>query len=373
MQSIVHDNADGLFRDSQIGIAMTVVVVLVALLAIGLIVYSRWWPRGRYLLVLGSLVVLAFLDATYLAGPFHFGRHGGAAAYWAAMVAISLLLVALFVALGKWLGHEVDALMVALGSVVVLHLADLVTGAHLEWNTVFGYSPTIGIRFVGEGNLTFAQLVTAAVLFSGLAAWRIRAPHGLRVALAVLAVTAVVMVAPFWGNDFGAALSAVPAFALMAWLLVGRRITVRSVLGIGGVAVGAVIAIGLLDLARPADERTHVGKFFSQLFHDSGAATLVIRRKAAENLSVLGHSVLLFAVLFVIALVAYLWYVPPRRIREFPARIPTTQATVVGFASVAVLGFLLNDSGITIPGIMAAVFEAALVFLYTTVLSERRS
>jgi len=35
--------------------------------------------------------------------------------------------------------------------VVVLHLVDLVTGAHLEWNTVFGYSATIGIRSSARG------------------------------------------------------------------------------------------------------------------------------------------------------------------------------------------------------------------------------
>ena len=34
MQSIVDDNTDGLFRDSQVGVAMTVVVILVALLAL---------------------------------------------------------------------------------------------------------------------------------------------------------------------------------------------------------------------------------------------------------------------------------------------------------------------------------------------------
>ena len=48
--------------------------------------------------------------------------------------------------------------LAGLGTVVALHLVDLVTGAHLEWNTAFGYSPTIGIRFVGQGNMTFAQL-----------------------------------------------------------------------------------------------------------------------------------------------------------------------------------------------------------------------
>jgi hypothetical protein len=368
MQSIVDANDDGLFRDSQVGIAMTVVVVLVALLALVTVVSTRWWARGGVLLIPGALSLLAFLDATYLVGPLHFGRAGGAAAYWPAVVGVTLVLTGAFLLLGRWLGHEVDALLVALGSIVALHLADLVTGAHLEWNTVFGYSPTIGIRFVGQGNLTFAQLVSAAVLFSGLAAWRIPRPVGLRVALSVLGVTAVVMVAPFWGNDFGAALSAVPAFALMAWLLLGRRLTVRAAVGAVVAGMGAVLAVGLLDLVRAPSERTHVGKFLAQFFDDASAATLVIRRKAAENLSVLGHSVLLLTIVVVGALVAYLWFVSPRRLRDLPAHIPTTKATVVGFLMVTTLGFVLNDSGITIPGIMFAVLEATLVFVMATVL-----
>ncbi|MET0920282.1 MAG: hypothetical protein ABWY77_03665 [Acidimicrobiia bacterium] len=373
MQSLVDDNANGLLRDRQVGAAMSVVVILMVLLALAAVGCSRWWPKLRSLLVFGSLLLLAFLDATYLAGPFHFGEHGGAAAYWPTVAVISLVLVTIFAIAGKWLGHPVDALLVALGSVVVLHLGDLLTGAHLEWNTVFGYSPTIGIRFVGEGNLTFAQLVSAAVLFAGLAAWRIRAPYGLRVAIGVLVVTVVVMIAPFWGNDFGAALSAVPAFALMIWLLLGRRITVRSLVGIAAIGVGAVLAIGLLDLLRPAEQRTHVGKFFSQLFRDPTDATLVIRRKAAENLSVLGHSVLIFGIVIVAALIAYFWFVAPRRLRALPSLIPTTAATTVGFVAVAVLGFVLNDSGVTIPGIMASVLEATIVVLYARVLAESRT
>ena len=46
---------------------------------------------------------------------------------------------------------------------------DLVAGAHLELNTVFGYSATIGIRVSGQGNLTFAQLTAAVILLAGLA------------------------------------------------------------------------------------------------------------------------------------------------------------------------------------------------------------
>ena len=38
----------------------------------------------------------------------------------------------------------------------------------------------------------------------------------------------------------------------------------------------------------------------------------------------------------------------------------------------AVLGFALNDSGITIPGMMSAVFEAAVVFLLARVVFAGR-
>ena len=45
-----------------------------------------------------------------------------------------------------------DPVLIALGIVVVLHVGDLVTGAHLQLNTVFGYTPTVGIRLAGIGN-----------------------------------------------------------------------------------------------------------------------------------------------------------------------------------------------------------------------------
>ena len=169
--------------------------------------------------------------------------------------------------LGDAAGDRSHAVLAGLGTVVVLHLVDLVTGAHLEWNTVFGYSPTIGIRFVGQGNMTFSQLTAAAVLFAGLLVWQVPTRRGVRVAVALLAVTVVVMGVPFWGNDFGGAVSAAPGFALLGWLLLGH--------GCAGARCGCssvcssppAVVVGLLDLLRPPDQRTHVGKFFEKAGH----------------------------------------------------------------------------------------------------------
>jgi hypothetical protein len=365
VQFLVNANRDGLFRDRQVGTSMAVVVGFGAALLVLTVAFVDRWPRSQPLLRFGALWFIGFLLATYFAGPLHFARHGGAGPYWVFVVGGGVLLGCLFFALGS-IGSQrraVDPLLVALGATAAVHLVDLVTGAHLELDTVFGYTPTVGIRFVGEGNLTFAVLSASVVLFAGLFAWRVPGRRGKQVAIGLLAVTVVVMGVPFWGNDFGGVMAAAPAFALMAWMLLGHRVRWRTVLALVGVLVVAGFVVGLLDLLRPAAQRTHVGRFFHQLVNDPHGALLVVRRKASENLSTLGHSVLLGMVFVVVLLLLYLWFVPPRSLRIVVAEIPTARATMIAFAVVAVLGFALNDSGITIPGMMAAVLEGTVVFL----------
>jgi hypothetical protein len=320
---------------------------------------SLGWLRGVTAYV--AVWELAFLDAVYLAGPFRFARHGGAAGHWAFVLLAATALAALFLLVAR--RRAVDALLVALGSVALLHLVDLVTGAHLEWLTVFGYSPTIGVRFVGEGNMTFALLGASVALFAGLLPWRFPGPTGRRVAIGLLVVTVVVIAAPIWGNDFGGAVSAAPGFALLGWLLLGHRLRWRTVGGLAGVLVGAAIVVGLVDLLRPPASRTHVGKFFEKVGTDIDAATLVVRRKLHGNLAVLTHSLLAVCLGVAAALLLYLWFVRPHSLRALAARVDTARATAYAFGVLALLGFALNDSGIAIPGMMAAVFVAALAFV----------
>ena len=320
---LVNVNEDGLFRDGLIGSSMGVIVGVACALAVAAAVVDRW-RRGAGLLVFGALWLLGYLVATYLAGPLHFGRNGGAAAYWAFVIGVGAVIAAVCMLATR--RRPVDAALAGLGTVVAVHLVDLVTGAHLEWNTVFGYSPTIGIRFVGQGNMTFSQLTAAAVLFAGVLAWRVPTARGIRVAIGLLAVTVVVMGVPFWGNDFGGAISAAPGFALLAWLLLGKELRWRTVWMLLGVLVASGVVVGLVDLLRPSDQRTHVGKFFEKAGTDFGSATLVLRRKASENLSVLTHSLLLGCIIAAALLLVYLWLVPPRSLTPLLERVTTARA-----------------------------------------------
>ncbi len=256
------------------------------------------------------------------------------------------------------------AILAGLGTVVALHLVDLVTGAHLEWNTVFGYSPTIGIRFVGQGNMTFSQLTAAAVLFAGLLAWQVPTRRGVSVAVALLAVTVIVMGAPFWGNDFGGAVSAAPGFALLAWLLLGHELRWRTVWMLVGVLVAAGLVVGVVDVLRPADQRTHVGKFFEKAGTDFGARDA---RAPAQGVGEPLDARALAPALLPASRWSCWWSTSGgcgrvRCARWSPAcrrRVPPRSRSRL----VAVLGFALNDSGITIPSMMAAVTEATVVVL----------
>jgi hypothetical protein len=210
------------------------------------------------------------------------------------------------------------------------------------------------------------------VLFAGLLAWQVPSRRGVQIAVALLAVTVVVMGAPFWGNDFGGAVSAAPGFALLAWLLLGHELRWRTVWVLVGVLVAAGLVVGVVDFLRPSDQRTHVGKFFEKAGTDLGSATLVLRRKASENLSVLGHSLLLGCVIALAVLVVYLWWARPHSLRTLLARVSTARITAISLGVVAVLGFALNDSGITIPGMMAAIAEAALVIVLARVVFTER-
>jgi hypothetical protein len=362
IDALIQTSRDSVFRDNNQGAAALALVVLCALLAFAAALALSRVRRALVVVEWGALGVIGFLLATYLAGPFHFVDAGGKGSYWLFLLGGAAVFAAVCTLLGR--RSFCDALLVALGLTVAVHTVDLVTGATLELNTVFGYSATIGIRVAGEGNLTFSILSAATLLFTGLLAWRVRGPVGRAVALSVLLVVLLVMMAPMFGQDFGAS-AAAPGFVLLAWLLLGRKIRWSTVAALAGVLVVSGLAIGFLDLLRPADERTHIGRFFEQVGRDGlGGLFLVVRRKAGENLASFGHTIFVWMIPVAVGFaVIYLLVAKPGTVAGLVRRVKTFKATMLALCVTAVLGYLLNDSGVAIPAMMAVVVECAVVFL----------
>lgn len=352
--------ADARFRDRMIPIVSLTFTAVLALLALGAALRSRLGPRLASALRPVALAVPGAVAGTYLAGwP---GRViGTSVAYAAFVIATGAVVSAVAVAAGRRLPDA--APIVSIGSVVAVITVDVATGAHLQLNTVFGYSVAVGGRFAGLGNLAFA-LLSSATLLLAILVWR-TGGRGVVAAPLILGAVVVLDGLPMLGADVGGVLSMVPAFGLAYLLLRGRRVGLRQMIAAGGVAVGSVLVFAFVDLARPAGSRTHLARIAEHVvgLRWNPIADSVTRRWQAS----LGSAELAgWALLAFVALTAggYLAVIGLRRrhaIRTPLVNPGAPRAAAVGLPVLAGLGLLANDSSFAVPGTMLIIVVPTLL------------
>lgn len=306
-------------------------------------VLARW----AQLAVLG---VVAFPVVTYLAGAIDQHEVGSPLVY-ALLLAMDLVVIVPVYFLVR---DEVDRLLVVCAFTMAVLCADLVVGGPLQLNTVFGYSPIVAGRFAGLGNIAFAVLGVAALLTGVLLAHRdANRKRALTVAALVFATAVVFDGAPALGSDVGGVLALVPSFAVTLLLLAGRRIGWK-VVALG--ALGAIVAVAgflALDLARPAEQRTHLARLYEDV-RERGTDIFVetVERKASANVRLFKSSLWTYFVPPALVAIALLMRRPRGRWLRLSQRFPAVRAGLLGGFVLAALGFLLNDSGIVIPAVI---------------------
>ncbi|HEX2418929.1 MAG TPA: hypothetical protein VHJ83_12545, partial [Micromonosporaceae bacterium] len=316
----VRANQLSVFRDRVTGPVTVVFIVLLALafllaaltLALPGRLGSRWRRTARGLL----LLVLAVPPATFLSGLIPYDRLGPVG-YVAA-----LLLGAAGLAIGAaWLGQPMRArlsgtagvlppLLIVTLTWLVMIVDVLFYGGRLQLDTVFGYSPIVAGRFAGYGNFAFSLVAICAVIMV-TGAWAIATPagqkdpgqkdpeaqqagrswwraYGLAAIAAILAFTVVVDGYPAYGSDVGGVLAAVPSFTVVLLVLAGVQITWRRLLLVGLLTVATLAAFALVDVSRPPEARTHMGRLVTS---DSTGLSMMIQRKLFANLNILTSSV----------------------------------------------------------------------------------
>jgi len=320
------------------------VVVGGFLLAAVLLLTRRHLPS--WLRVAGIAVGAAPLG-TFLANLVPWWRADPSWLAYVAATALATGLVTAAACLGAWRRLRFGA-PVAVAVVTVTTLAlDVLTGSNLQLGSALGYNPIVAGRFTGFGNMPFAVYAVAGmIVLATLAAGRDRR---FVVATGVVGGLTLVVVngAPGVGADFGGVVALVPAIVLLTAVAAGYRLTVLGVVAAlvaGGVAVSVV---AVLDHLRPEEAQTHLGRFVGQVL--DGTAWQVIDRKLDANLHLLTHSPV--AVLVPVLLVISWWML---RTATAPGRVlmtehaPTTGAAYAGVATVALVGTVINDSGIAV-------------------------
>jgi hypothetical protein len=330
--------------------------------------------------MLTTLQVLAVIFACVPAATFV----ANLAPWWRADspgAAVSLLVLGIAVAfaavalLGPWRRRLLGP-MGAVGAITALVLAaDVLTGSHLMLSSLMGVQPVVGGRFYGFSNPGFALFATGALLAAVAVADRLVArgqPRHAAAAVAVIGLVALVVDgAPPLGADFGGPPAIIPAFAVLAMLVSGTRVTWRRAVLIAAIAVVVVLGIAVLDWLRPLEDQTHLGRFVQTVL--DGGLWSVIGRKLAQNAQILLRPVtalLPFAVGFVVLVLArpVRWGVRP--LQEAYDRAPVLRSGLIAFGVLVGIGFLMNDSGTVIPGVAATVALPLLIAVGATALQR---
>jgi hypothetical protein len=353
--------------------SLTIAGLILAVGVFAVVVYRRWAhrnsvsvQRSRPLRGLGAWIAGAMSSipaSTFLVGlvPWWDAPHPGLA-LTAGVLAIAVTISAIGY-FGPWRRWRPGPMCVILGITALTVALDVVHGSRLQFTSMLGLQPVYGGRFYGVGNVGFAMMATAALVFAAILAGHARvaghasgAGHRWLAALTVLIVGVPVIIVdgyPEWGADGGGPAALLPAFAYLAMNAGGLKVTWQRVAVIGSSTAGIVALVAFADYLRPPSYRTHLGEFVAGLLEDGrwgGVGQIV---EGNWKLLTSAWYVPLSPLLLVLA-IALLVAPPLRWLRPVQRLWESVPFLGHGLAAATIcwtLGFFANDSGAGIPPI----------------------
>lgn len=259
---------------------------------------------------------------------------------------------------GPWRREIMTPGTIVAGITALVAGVDLLSGSPLQLNSLMGYSPLVGGRYYGLGNIAFATFATGVLFFAaGIAHLLLRHDRRGWAVATVIALGAgadVLSGSPGLGAKFGGTIALVPGTAVTALIVARKRVTPLRVLAFAGLGVATVATICYLDYLRPAGQRTHLGRFAEQVL--AGDAVPVVTRKLHAMLHTVGNVPLTLltagGLLFLfVALLRTRGSGGDGPLRLAYEQAPALRAGVTGTLVTSMSGFAIEDSGIAVPAI----------------------
>lgn len=316
-------------------------------------------PRVLRVVRLTALACAAVPVSTYLVNLVPWWELGSPkAALLGGIAAFDALIVTLALA-GPWRRSLLGPGTVVAAATALTVGLDLLTGTELQQYSLMGYSPLVGGRYYGLGNIAFSVFATSILLTgAGLAQWLVNhgaergAHQARRRAVAVVVLLGTLAMAldglPMWGADFGGVIAIVPGLAVAALMVAEKRISFVR-LGVFCAAGGAlVLLIAFLD--HLGGSTTHLGRFFGELLH--GEAGPTVERKFGAMLKTMRNPTLTPIAAAALVLLFLMLRRPGRlgagALERAFTEAPLLRAGLTGALATAVVGTLVNDSGMAV-------------------------
>jgi hypothetical protein len=153
---------------------------------------------------------------------------------------------------------------------------DVLTGSRLQLNGVAGYSAAMGGRYAGVGVIGLGLLVAGALLGGAALAQRFERRWRPFVMAVIGAIGMVVIGSPYLGADASGAVALTAGVCLAAAMAVGGWLTITRLLWAAGAALFVTAGFAVLDLFRPVEQRSSVGRLLVRT--QDGTAGFIARR-----------------------------------------------------------------------------------------------
>lgn len=366
------DMADAI-ADSQVAAVALLVVVLVAAFACSVVMLS---PKIKLPMRLADIMIIvtrllwlgaaAAPVATYLMiGVMPHDPTTVQAVLICAAITIALTLLAIVI--GKLSGRWLYSLIFLMLLTVVVIAVDQLTGAQLARVGYLTYIPEKLGRFSGIGNEGACVLFAAWMMSSGLILNRFpnsrRSQIFAKVLFPVLsALLLAIIIAPWWGANFGAMVWGVVGVFAAWWMFTGHRLSWKVILL---TMIGCVGLVILLILADSAGGQSHLGLTGAKLMSDGIAyLPVIVRNMLRLSLATLYASPLLsVALAFIWLYLAWMRIEKPGPYETFWSRNQYFKSTFTACMVVAVVMLLVEDSGILLPALTLLYCTAGLTWL----------
>jgi hypothetical protein len=332
---------------------------VVAVLMVGLLALA-WFLRKNHRELIHSgayrlgIVFAAMPVSTYLVNTVPWERATnpdiamlGALGGWSLLLGVLALL-------GPWRKHKFGPVLFVSVITVGVLAYDVMTGSQLQMSTLLGEPLLIASRFYGIGNSALALYCCALLLaVAGFASLVTRPLHRILIVTLPVLVSCVILAAPGLGTKFGSVPTLIIGVAYLVLAAASIRFSLKRLGLTVGIAGFVMLTVLFLDWLRPADQRTHFGRFFDSII--SGQALSVLARKIGMNIDILTQSWMTLVLPLIIIGVFWLALDPLRfglrGLQDTYRRVPLLRAAMISLAILLGVGTVINDSGIVVPAV----------------------
>lgn len=343
--------------------------------------------RGRVLrgMRVAALAIAALPVSSYLANMLPWWRNTPAALGLAVYIALIMAVIVTVSLTGPWRRHMLGPATVVAALTALVLTIDIATGARLQISSVMGISTLVAGRMYGMNNTAFTlYTVSMLMVTTALANYLVLRQRRRLAAVLTMLIgigAAIFDGAPGLGADFGGPPAILPAFALLALMAAGIRLSWLRIGVVLVISAVATVLFAFLDWLRPVEDHTHLGRFFQTVL--DGGLFDVIARNLGQNVSLLfGNTPMTLLALAGVLTVVFVLARPIRLVITEPGtkdsltggtpisqmgqEAPMLPPGIIAIGVALGIGMSVNDSGIAIPANGVAVGVPLLVAACTT-------